>query len=94
MLAAGVPREWLPSGVAVRGLRTRHGALSYWLQREGRLVHLSVEAGIAQPAGGLWLAWPGDDALPIASIDGHAAGWSGRTLRIPSLPAQVDLALP
>ena len=94
VLAAGVPREWLSGGVAVRGLRTRHGALSYRLQREGRAVHLSVEAGIALPEGGLWLAWPGDDALPTASIDGHAAGWSGRALRIQSLPAQVELALP
>jgi hypothetical protein len=94
VLAAGVPREWLSSGVAVRGLRTRHGALSYRLQQEARLVHLSVEAGLALPTGGLWLAWPGDDALPAASIDGHAATWSGRALRIPSLPAQVDLALP
>jgi hypothetical protein len=94
VLAAGVPREWLPTGVGVRGLRTRHGALSYRLQREGHTVHLKIESGLALPEGGLWLAWPGDDALPTASIDGHATGWSGRALRIPSLPAQVELALP
>ena len=46
------------------------------------------------PEGGLWLAWPGDDALPQASIDGRAASWSGRALRIASLPARVELALP
>jgi hypothetical protein len=94
VLAAGVPREWLLSGVAVRGLPTQHGALSYRLQREGPAVHLSVEAGMTLPAGGLWFAWPGDDALPQASVDGRAASWSGRALRIPSLPAQVRLELP
>ncbi|HEY6353049.1 MAG TPA: hypothetical protein VIY30_01040, partial [Burkholderiaceae bacterium] len=94
VLAAGIPREWLLSGVAVRGLRTRYGALSYRLQREGRTVHLTVDAGFSLPEGGLWFAWPGDDALPGANIDGHAASWSGRMLRIPSLPAQVELALP
>jgi hypothetical protein len=94
VLAAGVPREWLASGVSVRGLRTRHGPLSYRLQREGSTVHLTVDAGLTLPAGGLWLAWPGDDALPQASIEGRPASWSGRALRIPSLPAQVRLALP
>jgi hypothetical protein len=94
VLAAGVPREWLASGVAVRGLPTRYGALSYRLQREGPMVHLSVESGMTLPEGGLWLAWPGDDVLPQASIDGHAASWSGRALRIRSLPAQVRLEVP
>lgn len=94
VLAAGVPHEWLPSGVTVRGLPTRYGALSYRLQREGRTVHLNVDAGLALPEGGLWLAWAGDDVLPQAVIDGHPASWSDRALRIPSLPAQVQLALP
>ncbi|HEU5297809.1 MAG TPA: discoidin domain-containing protein [Burkholderiaceae bacterium] len=94
VLAAGVPREWLAAGVGVRALRTRHGVLSYRLQREGRLVHLSVDAGISLPDGGLWLAWPGDDALPEARIDGQVANWNGRALRIATLPAQVRLELP
>ncbi|HEX6723269.1 MAG TPA: hypothetical protein VF107_17000, partial [Burkholderiaceae bacterium] len=94
MLAAGVPREWLDHGVAVNGLRTRHGALSYRLKREGAEVHLNVDAGMTPPVGGLWLAWPGDDALPRATINGQAASWDGRSLRIPALPAQVLLAPP
>jgi hypothetical protein len=94
VLAAGVPREWLAAGVAVRGLRTRHGPLSYRLQREGSTVHLTVDAGLKMPDGGLWLAWPGDDALPRASIGGQAVNWNGRALRLPSLPAQVRLDLP
>ena len=94
VLAAGVPREWLDAGVAVRALRTRHGALSYRLRREGETVHLNVDAGLSMPAGALWLAWPGDDALPQALIDGRPASWSGRLLRLPALPAQVRLTMP
>jgi hypothetical protein len=94
VLAAGVPREWVAAGVAVQALRTRHGTLSYRLRREGQMVHLNVEAGMSLPEGGLWLAWPGDDALPAARIEGRAADWSGRALRIPTLPAQVQLTLP
>ncbi|HEY6512956.1 MAG TPA: discoidin domain-containing protein [Burkholderiaceae bacterium] len=93
VLAAGVPREWLASGVAVRELPTRHGALSYRLQRDGSTVHLMIEAGLSLPEGGLWFTWPGDDALPRASVDGQDASWRGRALRIPSLPAQVRLEL-
>ncbi len=94
VLAAGAPREWLDHGVAVNGLRTRHGALSYRLEREGAMVHLKIDAGITLPPGGLWLAWPGDDALPQATVGGQAANWEGRLLRIPALPAQVRLTLP
>ncbi|HET7527521.1 MAG TPA: hypothetical protein VFK10_16380, partial [Burkholderiaceae bacterium] len=94
VLAAGVPRQWLTAGVGVRALRTRFGELSYRLQRDGRTVHLSIEAGLRLPEGGLWFAWPGDDALPKADIDGQAATWDGRALRIASLPAQVRLTLP
>jgi hypothetical protein len=93
VLAAGVPREWLAHGVGVRGLPTRHGALSYRLRRDGGSVHLSVDAGLGQPPGGLWLAWPGDDALPEARIGGPPARWEGRLMRIPTLPAQVQLEL-
>jgi hypothetical protein len=64
------------------------------LRRDGSAVHLKVEAGLALPAGGLWLAWPGDEPLPQASIEGTPASWSGRALRIPSLPARVRLETP
>jgi hypothetical protein len=55
---------------------------------------LNVDAGPAAPPGGLWLAWPGDDALPQANVNGRAAVWEGRMLRIPALPAQVRLGAP
>jgi hypothetical protein len=91
VLAAGVPRAWLDSGVAVHGLSTRHGPLSYRLQRDPQGVHLHIDTGLTLPPGGLWLAWPGDDALPQALIDGRPATWLGRELRIFALPAHVEL---
>ena len=95
VLAAGVPRDWLEEGVGVRGLSTRHGRLSYRLERDGPGVRLRVEAGLrALPEGGLWLAWPGTDALPLASIDGRPLSWHGRELPIVSLPAEIRLTFP
>ena len=95
VLAAGVPRDWLEEGVGVRGLSTRHGRLSYRLERDAAGVRLRVEAGLrALPEGGLWLAWPGSDALPQATIDGRPVRWHGRELPIASLPAEVRLTFP
>jgi hypothetical protein len=95
VLAAGVPRDWLDEGVGVRGLSTRHGRLSYRLERDGPTVRLRVEAGLrALPEGGLWLAWPGSEPLPPATIDGQPVSWHGRELPIASLPAEVRLTFP
>ncbi|HSW05858.1 discoidin domain-containing protein, partial [Aquabacterium sp.] len=91
VLAAGVPLSWLNEGVTLRGLATPHGRLSYRLRREGSSVLLDIEAGLRLPPGGLVLAWPGEGALPAATIDGAAATWQGRELRVPHVPARVLL---
>ena len=91
VLAAGVPRGWLRDGVAVKGLSTAHGPLSYRLQQRGESIQLQVSDGLTLPAGGVVLAWPGNDALPRATVDGRSAEWSGRELRIDHLPALVTL---
>ena len=60
VLAAGVPAAWLASGpVGVAGLHTAHGLLGYRLTMEGGQVTLALDAGLAEPPGGLWLAWQG-----------------------------------
>jgi hypothetical protein len=61
VLAAGVPAAWLddPAGVAVHGLPTHAGPLTYRLERTAaRTVRLAVEAGPTVPRGGLVLAPP------------------------------------
>jgi len=62
VIAAGVPDRWLAdSGVVVRGLRTRWGALAYTLARErGGSVVMKIESGdLRLPPGGLVLRPPG-----------------------------------
>jgi hypothetical protein len=54
VLAAGVPSTWLDGdGIALTGLRTPWGPLSYTLRREGGRNILRVRAGSAMPPGGL-----------------------------------------
>lgn len=57
VLAAGVPEAWLDGeGVAVRGLRTAYGSVSYALRREHNQLILNVEGEV--PPGGFALPWP------------------------------------
>ena len=60
ILAAGIDPRWLQGGgVAIRGLRTPWGMLSYSLSRDAQgRVKLSVEGGI-DPPGGIVLALAG-----------------------------------
>lgn len=60
VIAAGVPAGWLDSGerIAVTGLRTQYGALSYSMLGDDKLVRVSVAAGVAIPPGGVVVALP------------------------------------
>jgi len=92
VLAAGVPPEWLHSGVAVRGLRTVHGTLSYRLHREGDTLRLEIDAGSALPAGGAVLPWPfaGAPGRPEASVPVRVQGGEVHVARA---PAQVVIPI-
>jgi len=60
VLAAGVPEDWLasPEGIAVRGLATPWGPLSYTLTRKGDRVRYEIARGTEIPPGGIVLTWP------------------------------------
>lgn len=89
VLAAGIPPEWLDGdGVAVEGLRTAHGKLSYSLRRENGRVHLHIDAGIALPNGGVVLPWPYPE-MPSGRLERGEAEWNGRELRLTRVPAEV-----
>jgi hypothetical protein len=61
VLAAGLPQPWLEGeGVAIEGLRTAYGRLSFSLQRQGRRLILKISAGLQPPPGGLMFVWPGE----------------------------------
>ncbi len=62
VLAAGVPSDWLQGeGIAIRGLQTPFGALSYSLQRDGSVLKLHVDGELQMPRGGIVLHLPGKD---------------------------------
>ncbi|HEX9943892.1 MAG TPA: discoidin domain-containing protein [Thermoanaerobaculia bacterium] len=81
VLAAGVPAAWLaqPQGIAVRGLATPWGPLSFTLTRRSGGVRYAIAAGTEIPPGGIVLTWP---------LSGRPAGGT-RVVR--RLPAVVDL---
>ncbi|MTV39558.1 discoidin domain-containing protein [Duganella radicis] len=76
LLAEGIPIAWLRGeGVALHGLRTPYGPLSYTLAQQDDGVMLRVEAMPRMPPGGLIFSWQGRQytiaSLPaVLHIDG------------------------
>ena len=94
LLAGGIPASWLDrAGVALRGLRTPYGTLSYSLARiSDRVVELTLTASGRVPPGGFVLAGPW--ARPShATINGRPVELQGDELRIDELQAKVVLEL-
>lgn len=95
VLAAGVPPEWLEgTGIAIEGLRTPYGRLGFSLRREGGQLLLEAREGLVLPEGGLVLPWPYDGEPGGARINGEPAAWEDGELRIRTLPAKVEIAIP
>lgn len=62
VLAAGIPEAWLAGeGIAIEGLRTPGGPLSYSLRDDGAHLVLDVQGDIKLPPGGLVLPWKGKE---------------------------------
>ncbi|NUS59932.1 MAG: hypothetical protein HOQ01_03195, partial [Lysobacter sp.] len=62
VLAAGIPEAWLAGeGIAIEGLRTPGGPLSYSLRDDGQHLVLEVQGGIELPKGGLVFPWKGKE---------------------------------
>jgi hypothetical protein len=86
VLGAGVPAAWWRTGpVELRALRTPFGSLDFRMALEGeRVLRVTLGGGLERPPGGVWLAWPGQGALPAATTaQGHALAWQGRLLPLP-----------
>ena len=94
VLGAGVLPAWLADGpVGVQGLRTPHGPLGYRLAlRSDGAVHLQLSPGLAEPPGGLWLAWQGQlHRVPPGQL---ALLVPGGTAPATSLPDTADSPRP
>jgi len=70
VLAAGISPEWLEDGfeVAVEGLATYYGKISYTLRRENPdTLHFNLREGISVPSGGIVVKTP--LPLPIREVE-------------------------
>jgi hypothetical protein len=93
VLAAGVPARWLdaPEGVAVTGLPTPYGILTYTLARERRDLVITFGTGLRAPAGGLVLRPPLPHPPTSLTVDGraHPLPAAGADLVLERVPARV-----
>jgi hypothetical protein len=90
VLAAGIPAEWLNGkGIAVNGLRTRYGSLSFSARKEDKRVIVRIAPDTTVPPGGFVFVWPGEESPGNARVNGEVTEWRGRELPILELPADV-----
>ena len=90
VLARGVPWDWLRgNGVALSGLYTPYGRLSYTLRRRGDRVVMHVDAGVRVPPGGVVVSWPGREPPGATRVNRKRAAWHDGELRIDQLPADI-----
>jgi len=95
VLAAGVPVNWLEGeGIAVKGLRTPQGQVSYSLKRDGKTLRMKIDAGVLPPVGGLILPWPYTGAPGAARVNGEPAEWVDGELHVHQVPATVEIDVP
>ena len=93
VLGAGVPRAWLKgAGVAVRGLPTRFGLLTYSMAARADTVVLQIDAPAAPPGGFVVRAPASARGFRFARVNGRAAPLvPGGGLIVRSAPAAVML---
>jgi hypothetical protein len=64
VLGEGLLPEWVEGdGLAVRGLRTEYGPLSYTAKRGGGGVRFRIDPGLAVPPGGIAVSWQGKETV-------------------------------
>lgn len=95
VVLAGIPERWLVAGesLAIKGLRTRHGALALALETSASgTVRIRIGSLSRPPAGGVVLVWPGDRSPRAVRVNGVTLDETPeRELVLVSLPAQIEL---
>jgi len=94
VVGAGVPMSWVAPlpGLAVRGLGTPYGPLSYTIRTERGEVEVRIEAGTRVPPGGIAVRAPFEGPIRRASVNGVRVSPSalGEVI-VRALPATVRL---
>ena len=95
ILAAGVPADWIAgAGVAINGLLTPAGKLSYTLSHDGRVLRLRFVANSTLPVQGAALPWPlVNYQAGRTRIDGRLAQWQAQELQIPAGSQLIEVTL-
>jgi hypothetical protein len=93
ILGAGVPEAWLRgSGIVVRGMRTRYGALDFTLRRGEDGAIAGRISGVTPPAGGILLDLRRDPSEWRATLNGKSAAITkDGEIAITRLPAEVKI---
>ena len=94
VIGAGIPEAWLAgSGVAVRGLSTWWGRLSYTARRESADRVVTIEAGVRVPPGGLQVFPPGNGPAGRVAVDGApVTPAADGSVTVRALPARISFA--
>lgn len=84
VLGGGMDAGWLRGdGSKIRGLRTPYGAIDLAMRADDRRLTVTIDGG-ARPPGGFVLRWPLNGAPGRTTVNGRAARFEGKQLRVPA----------
>jgi hypothetical protein len=91
VLGAGIAEAWLEEpGVAVRGLSTWWGVLTFVARREGERVRVAIGEGVRVPPGGIVVVSPRQRPPSRATVDGVSVTPDGSgSVTVRRVPADV-----
>jgi hypothetical protein len=101
VLASGMPWSWISEddGFAVKGLRTRYGALDFSIRAVGEdSIHVQIGSSITLPPDGLTIVPPLPAGKRIVAVGGQNDSYglidpTGQSVTVPRLPFAADLHL-
>ena len=91
----GLAEKWViePPGIAVKGLSTHYGSLTYTMRARGESVVVRLAEGVRMPPGGIVIRSPRRRPVREAVVDGTPAQVNqGREVVIRRLPAVVTFS--
>jgi hypothetical protein len=90
VIGAGIPEKWLHEGegVAIRGLSTHYGRLTYSMRPSGSALEVRIDEGVRIPPGGIVVRSAFDRIPAGAQVNGAEVKSAGEVV-VRSLPAIV-----
>ncbi|MGK2961660.1 MAG: discoidin domain-containing protein, partial [Gemmatimonadaceae bacterium] len=90
VIGAGIPEKWAREGdgVAIRGLSTHYGRLSYSMRSAGDAIEVRIDEGVRIPPGGIVVRSAVEREPASIEVNGSKAPGTGGVI-VRSLPAIV-----